>query len=55
MHHFVVSQPFYLRQMVAHKVYPVMKENGVRFNDFGSILRANRFAKSPEGQFVTQG
>lgn len=48
LHHFVVSQPFYLRQMVAKKVYPVMKENGVRFNDFGSLLRSNRFSTSGE-------
>ncbi|WP_353348417.1 fatty acid desaturase [Oceaniserpentilla sp. 4NH20-0058] len=48
IHHFVVSQPFYLRQMVAKKVYPVLQENGVRFNDFESVLRANRFAKKPE-------
>jgi fatty acid desaturase len=54
MHHFVVSQPFYLRQMVAHKVFPVMKDNGVRFNDFGSILRANRFAKHNDAQLATQ-
>ena len=54
MHHFVVSQPFYLRQMVAKQVYPVMKENGVRFNDFASILRANRFAKETEPQLATQ-
>jgi fatty acid desaturase len=54
MHHFVVSQPFYLRQMVAKQVYPVMKENGVRFNDFASILRANRFAKDVEPQLATQ-
>lgn len=45
MHHFVVSQPFYLRQMVAKQVHPVMKQNGVRFNDFDSLFRANRFAK----------
>ncbi|MFY0641431.1 MAG: fatty acid desaturase [Bermanella sp.] len=54
MHHFVVSQPFYLRQMVAKQAYPVMKENGVRFNDFASILRANRFAKDAEPQLATQ-
>jgi fatty acid desaturase len=54
MHHFVVSQPFYLRQMVAKQVYPVMKENGVRFNDFASILRANRFAKETKPQLATQ-
>ena len=54
MHHFVVSQPFYLRQMVAKQVHPVMKENGVRFNDFGSILRANRFSKESQPQLATQ-
>lgn len=54
MHHFVVSQPFYLRQIVAHKVYPVMKRNGVRFNDFGSILRANRFSKVNQNSLANQ-
>ncbi len=53
LHHFVVSQPFYLRQMVAHKVYPVLKENGVRFNDFGSVLRANRFAQDTKNQLAS--
>lgn len=48
LHHFVVSQPFYLRQMVAKKVYPVLKENGVRFNDFGSLVRSNRFNTTKE-------
>jgi fatty acid desaturase len=46
LHHFVVSQPFYLRQMVAKDIYPVLKENGVRFNDFASLLRSNRFNKT---------
>jgi fatty acid desaturase len=45
IHHFLVTQPFYLRQMVASKVYPVMKENGIRFNDFASLFRANRFTQ----------
>lgn len=53
LHHFVVSQPFYLRQMVAHKVYPVMQENGVRFNDFGSVLRANRFAQDAKSELAS--
>jgi len=38
IHHFLVTQPFYLRQMVAKKVLPVMKENGIRFNDFSVSL-----------------
>lgn len=48
IHHFLVTQPFYLRQMVARKVHPVMKENGIRFNDFSSLFRANRFAKEAD-------
>lgn len=48
MHHFVVSQPFYLRQMCAKYAHPVMKENGVRFNDFGTMLRSNRFSKTEQ-------
>lgn len=46
LHHFVVSQPFYLRQLTAKSVYPVMKKNGVRFNDFASLVRSNRFTKT---------
>jgi hypothetical protein len=45
IHHFVVQQPFYLRQMVAKKAHNVMKENGVRFNDFNTFLRVNRYSK----------
>ena len=42
IHHFVVGQPFYLRQMIAKEAHAVMREMGVRFNDFGSFRRANR-------------
>lgn len=52
IHHFLVTQPFYLRQMVAKKVLPVMKENGIRFNDFSSLFRANRFAKEADQAMV---
>lgn len=45
IHHFVVNQPFYLRQAVAPFVHPAMKRYGIRFNDFGSIFRANRLGK----------
>jgi fatty acid desaturase len=44
IHHFVVNQPFYLRQMVAPKVHPIMKKYGVRFNDTQSNSRSNAFA-----------
>ena len=43
IHHFVVGQPFYLRQMVVKVAHKVMKENGVRFNDLSTFLVANRF------------
>jgi fatty acid desaturase len=50
IHHLVVSQPFYIRQMVAKPAHKVMKENGIRFNDFKSLLRANRFNKHSTNQ-----
>lgn len=43
IHHFVVAQPFYIRQLVAKDAHVVMREMGVRFNDFGSFRRANRW------------
>jgi len=48
IHHLVVNQPFYLRQMTAKAVYPVLRENGVRFNDFGTFKRVNRWGDDPE-------
>lgn len=46
IHHFVVSDPFYLRQIVAKEQYAVLKQHGVRFNDLGTFRRANRYAGS---------
>lgn len=46
IHHFVVGQPFYLRQMVAKAAHKVMKENGVRFDDFSTFLTNNRYKPS---------
>lgn len=43
IHHFVVGQPFYLRQMVAKAAHQAMKDNGVRFNDWRTLLVANRY------------
>lgn len=43
IHHFVVGQPFYIRQMVAKVAHKVMRENGVRFNDFKTFFNANRY------------
>lgn len=45
IHHFVVGQPFYVRQMIAGEAHDVMRRMGVRFNDFGSFRRANRWGE----------
>ncbi|WP_053137668.1 fatty acid desaturase [Pseudomonas sp. MIACH] len=42
IHHFVVKEPFYIRQMTAKVAHKVMAQMGVRFNDFGTFARANR-------------
>lgn len=42
IHHFVVRDPFYIRQLTAREAWPVLERAGVRFNDFGTFLRANR-------------
>jgi fatty acid desaturase len=46
IHHFVVSQPFYLRQMVASAAHEVMRANGVRYNDFSTFSGSNRYHPS---------
>ena len=46
IHHFVVGQPFYIRQMVADVAHKVMRENGVRFNDLSTFVSANRYSAS---------
>ncbi len=43
IHHFVVKEPFYIRQLTAPVAHRVMREMGVRFNDFGTFARANRW------------
>ncbi|MEM6983819.1 MAG: fatty acid desaturase, partial [Pseudomonadota bacterium] len=39
----VPNQPFYLRQMISKKILEVMRQHGVRFNDFASIKKANLY------------
>ncbi|NOU50330.1 fatty acid desaturase [Pseudoalteromonas sp. JBTF-M23] len=43
IHHFVPNQPFYIRQLIAAKVLPLMKRHGVNFNDFKSLKNANLY------------
>lgn len=42
IHHFVVNQPFYLRQLVAGKALKVLREQGVRRNDLSTFFSGNR-------------
>lgn len=43
IHHFVVKEPFYIRQLTSKTAHKVMKEVGVRFNDIGTFKRMNRW------------
>jgi len=43
IHHFVIAEPFYIRQLTASAAHKVMQDQGVRFNDFGTFLRVNRY------------
>jgi hypothetical protein len=49
-HHYVVEQPFYIRQLIAPWVLPALAKYGHRFNDTGTFLRANRLPSSSETQ-----
>ncbi|GAA6135750.1 fatty acid desaturase [Oceaniserpentilla sp. 4NH20-0058] len=46
IHHFVVAEPFYIRQLTAKKAHKVMKLYGVRFNDFSSMMHGNVYSLS---------
>ncbi|MNI88316.1 hypothetical protein D3C73_1456050 [compost metagenome] len=41
----MVKEPFYIRQLTVPVAHKVMREMGVRFNDFGTFARANRFVR----------
>jgi hypothetical protein len=43
IHHFWVSEPFYIRQTTARAAHAIMRAHGVRFNDMGTFRRANRY------------
>jgi len=43
IHHFVVNETFYVRQLTAKTAHKVMREQGVRFNDIAAFRRDNRF------------
>jgi len=43
IHHFFVAQPFYLRELVRRDAHAAMRSHGVRFDDLGTVSRANRW------------
>lgn len=47
IHHFVVKEPFYVRQWTAGEAHRVMLAMGVRRNDLGTFRRANRWSAGP--------
>ena len=47
IHHFVVDQPFYLRELVRRDAHAAMRNHGVRFDDVGTFRRANRWGPMP--------
>jgi fatty acid desaturase len=49
IHHYVISQPFYLRQMVARAAHQELIRNGVRVDDVGIVGRANRWSNQESG------
>jgi fatty acid desaturase len=53
IHHFVASEPFYVRQLTASAAHRVLRENGVRFNDLGTFRRNNRYAQENESSYST--
>jgi fatty acid desaturase len=55
IHHYIVSQPFYIRHFTARAVKDMMVKLGVRNNDFGILWRSNRYtidAKEDEKQIL---
>lgn len=55
IHHFVVKETFYVRQLTARRAHAVMREMGVRFNDFGTFGRSNRYALTSQPKEVAVG
>ena len=43
IHHFVVNETFYNRQLIIRKAHEIMKAGGVPFNDVQSFLRNNNY------------
>ena len=46
----MVKEPFYIRQLTVPFAHRVMRKMGVRFNDFGTFSRANRWTRRGQAQ-----
>lgn len=55
IHHFVVGEPFYIRQLTAAKAHAVMRAQGVSFNDLRTFSRANRYAPTAAAPYRVMG
>ena len=51
LHHFYAPQPFYIRTLIAHRVIPVMIQQGCRYNDLAILVRANRYTENCEKNY----
>ena len=47
IHHYVVNQPFYIRQLVSRAALAEMARQGTRVNDFATVTRNNRWGGEP--------
>ena len=45
IHHYVVTQPFYVRHLLRRQAWRALEAAGTRVNDFGIVRRANRWAE----------
>ena len=52
IHHFVVGEPFYIRQLTAPAAHRVMRAQGIRFNDLGTFWRANRYQLNTQSSLI---
>lgn len=48
IHHYVVSQPFYIRHFTGRSIKDMMVKLGIRNNDFGILWRNNRYTIDPK-------
>ena len=52
IHHYVVTQPFYVRHLIRRESWAALEAAGTRVNDFAIVRRANRWhdAASPAAE-----